>query len=129
MPLAGQHDALEALLPLYCEPKGHGFSRQTLTMLARMNRNKEKLGRLGIHFGASRLAACFHGGQTGVDCQYCGMCMYGCPYKLLYSSKSTLEELKKSNLFEYRSGVGCQEAAAGWRKCCGLWRRYRWLTD
>lgn len=104
MPMAGQHDPLEQLLPLHCNPCGHSLSRQTTLMLARMYKNHDVLKQRGIYFGASRLAAKYFGQQNRMDCQYCGMCMYGCPYGILYSAKSTLDELRRDEKFTYRSG-------------------------
>jgi len=104
MPLAGQHDSLERLLPLYCKPSSHGFSRQAMSVLSRMEKNRDQLKENGICFGASRLAARYHDSKGPYDCQYCGMCMYGCPYGVLYSSKMTLNELQNGQNFKYQSG-------------------------
>ncbi len=103
MPLSGQHDSLEKLLPLYCKPTGHSLSRQTTSVLARMNKHRHTLNNRGIYFGGSRLAARYHDPNNAFDCQYCGMCMYGCPYGILYSAKDTLKELLQNTKYSYLS--------------------------
>jgi NAD-dependent dihydropyrimidine dehydrogenase PreA subunit len=37
-----------------------------------------------VHFGASRLAV------RTAGCIYCGLCMFYCPYRLIYCSASAL---------------------------------------
>jgi choline dehydrogenase-like flavoprotein len=104
MPLAGRHDPLEELLPLHCEPGGYSLSRQASMLMARMQKKRSQLKDQGVYFGASRLAAQFHGRHDGMDCQYCGMCMYGCPYGVLYSSRQTIDGLCRNEHFTYRPG-------------------------
>jgi ferredoxin len=38
-------------------------------------------------------------------CVYCGLCLYGCPYSLIYSSAQTIERLVADGLVDYRPGV------------------------
>ncbi|MCF7975670.1 MAG: hypothetical protein K9N55_17770 [Phycisphaerae bacterium] len=104
MPLAGRHESLEELFPLHCEPRGYSLSRQASLLLAKMEKNQHQLKGQGVHFGASRLAAQYHGRQEGMDCQYCGMCMYGCPYGVLYSARQSIDELCRNQHFTYRPG-------------------------
>lgn len=108
MPVAGQNDSLEKEFPLFGTPNRHQLSRQALHLLANMNRNAEALRGKGFSFGASRLAASFKGVDGGLECQNCGMCMYGCPYGILYSGSTTLDRLQKADNFTYRSGVVVQ---------------------
>jgi len=37
-------------------------------------------------------------------CVYCGLCLYGCPYSLIYSSAQTLKQLIDDGLVDYRPG-------------------------
>jgi len=102
VPLGGYHDALESSLPLYCNPQPAPISSQGRSLLARMEKNREKLTKYGINFGAARLAGDF-AGTCGSGCQQCGMCMYGCPYGVLYSGQSTLSRLLGHESFHYIS--------------------------
>jgi len=106
MPLSASHDGLEHLFPLYSN--GHSqlpLSRQAIALLTDLNRNKENLNNSGVFFGASRLAVnnVSHGGSQG--CVTCGLCMYGCPQGLIYSSGLTIEALKANPRFHYRPGL------------------------
>jgi hypothetical protein len=53
----------------------------------------------GILFGQSRLAV------NGDGCAMCALCMYGCPYELIYSPAFTLDELIEHPRFQYRPDV------------------------
>jgi len=54
----------------------------------------------GITVGSSRLAV-----ESG-PCVYCGLCLYGCPYGLIWNATDTLGRLTAAyrSLLEYRSG-------------------------
>lgn len=108
MPLAGQNDSLEKDFPLFGVPNRHQLSRQALHLLANLNKNSVALHEKGFSFGASRLAASYKGVNGGLECQNCGMCMYGCPYGILYSGITTLDELQRAENFSYRQGVVVQ---------------------
>ncbi|PIN75604.1 hypothetical protein COV18_02040 [Candidatus Woesearchaeota archaeon CG10_big_fil_rev_8_21_14_0_10_37_12] len=100
MPLACNKDELADKFPLYAD-KTYDFhqSRQADLLMQRFKKHKSKLNKKGILFGSSRLAVNFS------KCDYGGLCMYGCPYKLIYSSEFTLEELKKNKNFTYLPGI------------------------
>lgn len=99
-PLAGHRDDLETLYTLHTEsPQEYRLSSQSSRLLSHMRDHRVALKKQGILTGATRLAADMD------QCRYCGMCMYGCPYGLLYSSGRTVKELKESDLFTYRPGV------------------------
>jgi choline dehydrogenase-like flavoprotein len=100
VPLTGRLDALAALFPLYTSAfQEHTTSRQGARVLRAMERHREALNREGISFGSSRLAVETKG------CVYCGMCMFGCPYDLIYSSRHTLSRLGERRGFRYLGGV------------------------
>jgi choline dehydrogenase-like flavoprotein len=105
MPLAGRKDRLERIFPIETSPHHHRLSRQTENMFARMEKYAHKLENEGFFFGASRLAGRYHGATNGFDCQYCGMCLYGCPYGIPYSGRDTLAEMSGDPNFHYRSGL------------------------
>ncbi len=106
MPFSARHDRLEEQFPLYHDhPGALGSSKQAEYFLRDLELNASTLTAHGLLFGASRLAV-----QAGtVDgkpgCVYCGNCLYGCPYELIYNSAHTLERLRRNTAFTYRPGV------------------------
>jgi len=106
MPVAGCHDLLERLFPLHSEcPQTLTPSSQANDFLQDLGAASEELKREGILFGASRLAMWAQSGHRGAGCCYCGQCMYGCPYGLIYSSAHTLDVLRQHPNFTYRNNV------------------------
>ncbi|MDE3196290.1 MAG: GMC family oxidoreductase [Acidobacteriota bacterium] len=73
-------------------------SRQGEALLRDAARSKEALAAAGIAVERSRLAV------RGGGCARCGLCLYGCPYGLIYNSGSTLAELMKLANFRYEPG-------------------------
>jgi choline dehydrogenase-like flavoprotein len=109
MPLAGTTDGIAERFPLYTDkPNQLSRSRQARDLLATLETNRSKLREEGILFGSSRLAVAASN-RNGFACAACGLCMYGCPYELIYNSRSTLEELKRNPLFTYISGFRVHE--------------------
>ena len=101
-----EQDELAGLFPTY---SGGGQalrrSRQAEALLADLRRSREHLKGEGIEFGAARLAVRSASLPERPGCAYCGLCMYGCPYGLIYSSASTLRVLSSNPLFKYVSGA------------------------
>ena len=103
-PLAGRHDALEEILPLYGEPATLPMSRQARTLCSSLEKHAGALRTRGVHFGAARLAV--RAAQPGREgCVTCGLCMYGCPYDYIYNSAHTLARLRERPGFSYVPGV------------------------
>jgi len=107
IPVSAGPDDLEEWFPLHGATKGMlQPSSQAVSLVETLRKNREALRANGIIAGYSRLAV-----QTNPTdanprgCVYCGLCMYGCPYRLIYSSASTVEELKASPNFKYITGV------------------------
>ena len=104
--LAAQEDNLAALLPLYSSRYQQlRSSIQASSLLGDVGRNHRQLESAGIHFGQSRLAVRSEPAEGDAGCVYCGLCLYGCPYGLIYNSQSTMARLETSPLFHYRSDV------------------------
>lgn len=97
--LSAKNDHLSELLPLHA-PADQSLnpSRQALDILDGLEKHRNDLNRVGISFGQSRLAV------RSSDCVYCGLCLYGCPYGLIYSSAHTVRELVNHPEFQYFSG-------------------------
>lgn len=102
MPSTAVQDDLEAVLPTFTD---HGEcwepSRQAQAFFEDWSRNRENLSRAGIHFGRSRMAVKAGGDDRRHGCNYCGRCLYGCPYSLIYSSAHTLERLVEEGKVTY----------------------------
>ena len=106
MPLSARKDALESQFPLYTDnPRPLPMSRQATQLLASLEKNKTRLDREGVLFGASRIAVAADGYAGSDACVLCGLCMYGCPHRLIYSTDRAVEELKSDPNFSYISGV------------------------
>ncbi len=103
--LSAKADGLANLFPLYAErTPALELSRQSKTLLRRLERNQAQLEKSGIHFGQARVAVRVAEGQSP-GCAYCGLCMYGCPYGFIYNSETTLEALRRDPNFTYQPGV------------------------
>ena len=103
MPLAARRDGLEKQFPLHAESyQPLEMSRQAAAMLQDMERHASNLAAKGVQYGAARVAV--HARQNGHDCVRCGLCMYGCPYQLIYSTRTTLRQLQQNPDFHYVSG-------------------------
>lgn len=106
MNIAAIKDDLSELFPLYTKnPQIFRLSNQAELLLTEFNRSKKQLREQGFLFGHSRLAVQFEKSQKKPGCVYCGLCMYGCPYGLIYNSVFTLEYLKKHKNFHYIKDV------------------------
>ena len=99
MPSTGVRDELEELLPAHVRTERPlTQSRQIADLLADLRKRRLGLRKAGIHFGRSRVAV------EAERCVYCGLCLYGCPYSLIYSSAQTLQRLIADGLVDYRPG-------------------------
>lgn len=106
MPLAAEADALSGLFPLYRENcTSLPMSRQATAMLGDLHRNRATLNARGVHFGSSRLAVRSSPGPAQPHCVQCGLCMYGCPHELIFSSDQALAALVATGRVHYRPGV------------------------
>jgi len=99
MPSTGVRDELEELLLTHVGTERPMMpSRQIAELLTDLRKRRPALQKAGIHFGQSRVAAKAKG------CVYCGLCLYGCPYSLIYSSAQTLKEMVAAGQVDYRPG-------------------------
>jgi choline dehydrogenase-like flavoprotein len=105
MPTTAVKDELASLLPTYTDC-GQDLrpSRQADEFLADLSANRGPLRRAGLHFGRSRMAVTTSGNAEHSACVYCGLCLYGCPYGLIYSTASTLRKLIEEKKVTYLDG-------------------------
>lgn len=102
VPLAGREDDLARYFPLYADPTPLPVSAQAKSLLARMEANHAALAARNIVAGASRLAV---RNPAATPCRACGLCMYGCPSRLIYCSGDSLAELSRNPNFSYLSST------------------------
>ncbi len=107
MSVSAISDALMEKFPTYKNNNDClSSSRQAERLLNKLSQNYDKLKGAGYTFGKSRLAVNTNKNKFGFDCCYCGMCMYGCPYQLIFSSKYLLQDMKaKFENFVYKPNV------------------------
>ena len=100
MTLAGDEDDLAELFPLLTPARSLSpLAERTDRVLERYGARRPLVQSHGITLGRARLA--FKADQ----CTRCGMCMTGCPYRLIYSSAHTFDRLRAENRITYRAGL------------------------
>ena len=108
MPYSALEDDLATLFPLYRDAQSLQslpLSRQATGLLAALEKNRTALNKEGVYFGKSRLAVRAADDPFGAPaCVQCGLCMYGCPHGLIYSSDQTLAKLRERKQVDYRAG-------------------------
>jgi ferredoxin len=106
MPYSAVDDSLAGIMPLHADHRQDlRMSRQAEQILADLEKNRSALSKKGVAFGRSRLAV------DAANCRYCGMCLYGCPYNLIYSSARTLEELQRHPAFRYAHSLSVESVS------------------
>jgi ferredoxin len=95
---AGAPDGLEEILPSYSQkPEPLRFSQQIESFVQDLEKGRPK----DIRFGRSRQAVFTGGRSGGPGCAYCGRCLYGCPYGLIFSTADALDDLRRSGRIDY----------------------------
>ncbi len=103
LPLSSEEDGLLKVFPTYSKDKQRLTpSKQAKYLLQKMQKNKEIFKKNNLFFGSSRLAVT--SGENASNCLYCGLCLYGCPKSIIYSTTSTLKELMLERNFRYLPG-------------------------
>lgn len=122
--LAGVRDSLDEILPLnHPEPEELAESNQAKNIRKRMDRFRGNLAQAGFRWGRSRLMV-RAGKKSGLlnrlsyhpahlpshaqSCVQCGMCMYGCPYDLIYSSRKSILRWAQGGKIRYQRGIEVQ---------------------
>jgi choline dehydrogenase-like flavoprotein len=106
MPLAGERDALERIMPLYTDKLGvMPATTQVRSLVDDLRAGAAGLQRRGIVAGRSRLALQTtdnHG--PGSRCRNAGVCLHGCPYGAIYRTDLEVLRLATNPRFAYRPG-------------------------
>lgn len=101
VPLAGTQDRFANDYPLYSKDLLHfRLSAQANSLLSDLETHVDELQKKGVLYGQSRLAVKSIDDETP-GCVYCGLCLYGCPYGLIYSTTTTLSKLLMNPKFQY----------------------------
>jgi choline dehydrogenase-like flavoprotein len=111
MSLAAKHDDLASRFPLYSD--NYQLLPQSLQIegfLSDLRKHRKELQSQGFLFGYSRLAVATRN-RHNRGCVTCGLCMYGCPYGLIYNTASTLDELRTHSNFTYVKDVVVQRVS------------------
>ena len=103
--VAERSDRLAADFPLFTDgSRALTPSRQAEALMRDLESSAGELEGDGWRFGYSRLAVVSNGADSR-GCVYCGLCLYGCPYGLIYNAGATLARLQRSAAFTYRPDV------------------------
>ncbi|MBP6030823.1 MAG: NAD(P)-binding protein [Sphingobium sp.] len=102
-PLIGMAAARDGLADFYdgvaiAEGRSLPQSRQAQELLTHMDRNRASFAQMGVHFGASRQA-------IAPGCRACAMCLYGCPYRLIFNAGDAVERMAAAGTLRYQGGV------------------------
>jgi choline dehydrogenase-like flavoprotein len=107
LPVSATGDDLEEFFPIHhANGAMLDSSSQAQTLLRSMRPHRDELRKDGVLFGHSRLAV--QAKPTPANdrgCVYCGLCLYGCPYRLIYSSREGVRQLMGHRSFRYVHGV------------------------
>ena len=100
IPFAGEADDLADTFPLMGQPAPlPQLSPRSRRILDAYDRHRPVLKGRGITIGKARLAF------DAAKCVRCGLCMTGCPYRLIYSAAHTFDALHRSNRVTRHSGL------------------------
>lgn len=100
IPFAGEEDDLASTFPLMHQPVPlPQMSTRSSWVLEAYKKNRRVLNDRGITVGKARLAL------DAEKCLLCGMCMTGCPYRLIYSAAQTFDELGSTKRVKLHRGL------------------------
>ena len=119
--VSGVRDDLEEIFPSYHDaPSFLEASSQAEAVLGRWHKNRKKLTAAGFRWGRSRLMVEGKHAEASAGrlsyhksndlaaekaCVECGMCMYGCPYDLIYSSRQSIRKWHGEGKINYEAGI------------------------
>ena len=106
MPLSVTDDDLAREFPAYTD-SGPALptSRQALDLLTDLGAGRDALARDGYRFGRARLGVRAGPSAAGPGCASCGLCLYGCPYGLIFNAADTIASLRAHPAFAYVGGL------------------------
>jgi len=82
-----------------CNESALKVSSQSQQLIDNYKKYSNQLAQTGMYFGPARTA-------IGNECQYCGQCLFGCPYDQIFSAGEKIEEfLKLLDRFTYLPSI------------------------
>ena len=109
-------DDLTELYPNYGTAAPTALSEQGAQLISNLCNNRSSLAAAGIVFGRCRSAVGPMYATNKSGCIYCGLCMYGCPYRAIFNGEYVVDRLNSVPGLSCRSGrmaVGFEEKADG----------------
>lgn len=111
MPISARKDDLQDVFPMWRVESSSALppSSTAAALMKRLDARHDALAKSGVRFGQARQAV-----RSG--CRTCAMCLYGCPYQLIFSASHALDMLMTRPGFSYEPGrlvVGFSEEAGG----------------
>jgi len=106
-------DDLSELFPNYGDAAPTALSEQGTQLIANLCNNRSSLAAAGISFGRCRSAIGPMYATSPRGCVYCGLCMYGCPYRAIFSAEYVVDRLKSNpqlTLYPGRIAVDFEES-------------------
>lgn len=99
MPVAGRPGPVDRAFPEADIPLSEPLPTtvQGAALLERFDRQSKRLNEIGLTAGPARQAVA--GG-----CRMCGLCLYGCPYGLIFSTRPLVTEMAADGRLTYRAG-------------------------
>lgn len=101
MPIAAARDDLADKFPMW-RPQGEDLPEpgpQVAQLLNRLSRRQGALARRGISAGRARIA------YAASKCRACGMCLFGCPYGVIFNAAHAVKKLIGNSRFSYEPGL------------------------
>ena len=100
IPFAAEQDDLAEGFPLLGQPTPlPPVHPRTAMVLGAYQRHRKRMQSLGITVGHARLAF------ASDRCVSCGLCLTGCPHKLIYSASHTFDKLIAQGRVRYHGGL------------------------
>jgi choline dehydrogenase-like flavoprotein len=98
-------DDIDEILPGYSEQSNRiDLSKQGQALLDDLQKRRIPLLRGGIRTGKARLAIQASETSDSNGCQYCGLCLSGCPYSIIYSSAHSFTRWIAEGRISYLDG-------------------------
>jgi len=97
-------DELGKFYPNFGDAAPLALSQQGAQLMANLLNHKQQLAARGMTIGRCRSAVGSLYTNNGVGCVYCGLCMYGCPHRAIFSADYAIEHLVARACFTRRCG-------------------------